>query len=954
MLDLGELILHIRADSTNVDSEVQGIKDKFETVGSSVTKVGDTIASTGTKATAAFTVPIVGAATKASLSFAEVDKTMALTNATMKNTEDQAKLLDSAMKDAAANSTFGMSDAANATLNFARAGLTAEEAAAALAPAMNLAAGEGGNLDTVSAGLTATINGFGDSFDNTAHYADVFASACNNSALDVNSLSGAMSVAAPIFKSAGYNVEDAALYMGIMANNGIEASVAANSLKTGMARLVSPAKDGAAMMEQLGISVTNADGSMKDSITIQRELHDAFAQLSESEQLAAASAIFGKNQMAPWLALINTAPEDVDDLSNSLSNCAGTTDEMAEAMMSGFGGSIEKLKSSIDVLMVSLGELLAGYLQPIIDKVQAVVDKFNSMSDAEKDQVIKIAAVVAAIGPLLVIFGKIVSTAGTVITAVGKIAPLFEAVGAAGTASGAAASGGLGAIVSAAAPIAAVIAGVVAAIYSIVESFGGVEQAIERVKQIFTGIMDTVKTSIANLGIGEKIEALKEKISGLLGSLGNLQSLWEIVFTVLEKVGSIIASTVVAAFNQLITIIGTVVDVITGLIEIVGGFADVIVGVFTGDMQKAADGFKRIWEGVKTVFKGVIDGITGLVKGFVDGIVNFFKNLKYQLIGDPIVIDMCNGISEWFGKMVEAVVNFVSGLVEKVVNFFTNLKDKAVEIASNIKEKVTEAWNNLKEKTIETWNNLKDKVVETASNLRDKVTETWNNLRDKVKETTENLKTAVQEKWTALKDKVSEVTTNLKEKVNEAWSNLKEKVTTTVENLKTSVSDKFSTMKENISNKMAEVKQNMQDKWNQAVDTIKNTDLASAASNIIGSFKNGLANAWKSVTSWASNAVQSLKDSISSAVNWVTSKVSGRHRTGLNEVPYDGYVAELHRGERVLTAVEANKYDQYRRGADAPANNTTINFNGNYQFRDEKDIDYFMAEAGKLVKRKVG
>ena len=116
--------------------------------------------------------------------------------------------------------------------------------------------------------------------------------------------------------------------MGVMANNGIEADKAANSLKTGLARLVAPAKEGAEKMAELGISVTNADGTMKDSITIQRELHDAFGQLSESEQIAAASAIFGKNQMAPWLALINTAPEDVSKLNESLETCAGTTDEI--------------------------------------------------------------------------------------------------------------------------------------------------------------------------------------------------------------------------------------------------------------------------------------------------------------------------------------------------------------------------------------------------------------------------------------------------------------------------------------------------------------------------------------------------------------------------------------------------------------------------------------------------
>ncbi|MBR3018833.1 MAG: phage tail tape measure protein, partial [Clostridia bacterium] len=262
--------------------------------GEKMKEFGGKVESAGKTLTTHVTLPLAAVGAAGVASFAEVDKTMQLTNKTMGNTEEQAQLLNKAMKDAAANSTFGMKDAATATLNFARAGLTAEEAAAALAPAMNLAAGEGGNLDTVSGGLVATINGFHGSFDEAGRYADVFAAACNNSALDVDSLSHAMSVAAPIFSSAGYTVNDAALYMGIMANNGIDADKAANSLKTGLARLVSPAKEGAEMMDKLGISVTNSDGTMKSSIQIQRELHDAFGKLSESEQIAAASAIFGK------------------------------------------------------------------------------------------------------------------------------------------------------------------------------------------------------------------------------------------------------------------------------------------------------------------------------------------------------------------------------------------------------------------------------------------------------------------------------------------------------------------------------------------------------------------------------------------------------------------------------------------------------------------------------------
>ena len=229
MYDAEAELNRLKSELDSLPSSLDMVAGKFADMGEKLESIGNSIANVGQKLTMAVTVPIVGAATKAVTSFAEVDKTMQLTNATMGNTADEAEALNKAMEDAARNSTFGMSDAANASLNFARAGLTATEAAAALAPAMNLAAGEGGDLGIVSQGLVATINGFGDSFDKAGDYADVFANACNNSALDVDSLAESMSIAAPVFSAAGYNINDAALYMGTMANAGIEASEAANA-----------------------------------------------------------------------------------------------------------------------------------------------------------------------------------------------------------------------------------------------------------------------------------------------------------------------------------------------------------------------------------------------------------------------------------------------------------------------------------------------------------------------------------------------------------------------------------------------------------------------------------------------------------------------------------------------------------------------------------------------------
>ena len=547
-----------------LDADTKDLVKGLDAVSRQVSGLGKTITNVGKSLTTHLTVPIAAAATAAVKNFAEVDKTMVLTNQTMNNTAEEAALLDKAMQDAASNSVYGMDEAANATLNFARAGLEAEEAAAALAPAMNLAAGEGGDLDTVSAGLVATINGFGDTFDNAGHYADVFANACNNSALDVDSLSESMRIAAPIFNAAGYTVEDAALYIGVMANAGIEASEAANSLKTGLSRLITPTKDAQGWINRLGIEVTNADGTMKDTVTIQSELHDAFATLSESEQIAAASAIFGKNQMSKWLALINTAPEDVSALADELQR-EGTTSEMADAMMNGFGGSIEKLKSTIDVLMYTLGGLIAQYLTPVIEKIQGVVDAFLALDDETKDHIIKIAAIVAAVGPVLIIIGKVV-------TGISSIISIASALVAA-----------IGAISAPVVAVVAVIAGLIAigvALYKnwdeicawagrvkerVTESWNNmrqnVSQAWDNMKQNASQAMDAIKNKVEQNGGGIK-GVLKTAVEGYI-------NVWKAGFQQLDDATggklSEIKNKFTSAFDSIKQAVSNAINYIRGL-----------------------------------------------------------------------------------------------------------------------------------------------------------------------------------------------------------------------------------------------------------------------------------------------------------------------------------------------------------------------------------------------------
>jgi len=611
---------------------------KLQALGAQFKQIGGKMKAAGNTLTRYITGPLAAIGAVSVKKYAEVDKTMQLTNETMQNSEEDAKLLDKAMKDAASNSTFGMSDAAQASLNFARAGLNAEQAASALAPAMKLAAGEGGNLDTVSAGLVATINGFGDDFGKAGEYADVFTNACNNSALEIDGLSDAMAVAAPTFSAAGYGVKDAALYLGVFADKGIEANEGATALKTGFARLVDPPKAAAAWMDRLGISVTNADGSMKSSAEIQETLHNKFSKLSDSERLAAASAIFGKNQMSKWLALIDTSPDKVAELSGKLDE-QGTTTEMAAAMMSGFGGSLEKLKSSIDVAATSFGEALAPTIQKVADVVQKLVDWFNNLSPAAQTMIATVATVAAALGPFLVVLGTIISKVGGAMQGVSKfVGTLRQLKPAVSGATGFA--GKLGALFGG---ISLPVVVAIAAIGALVAAFVYLWKTNAGFRKRVTAIWEQVKKSFSLFYTG-----IKSRLQGMGITFKSVSAKIKKIWSALSK---FLAPAFETAFSAVSVIVDTALKTILGLI-------DFFIALWKGD-------WKGMFAALKRIFRAQWDGLKSLAG-------TLFNGLK----------KMWDAVLSWFGTSWEKI--------------WTQIKDFAKTIWGGIKDYASFIWDSIK------------------------------------------------------------------------------------------------------------------------------------------------------------------------------------------------------------------------------------------------------------------
>lgn len=171
--------------------------------------------------------------------------------------------------------------------------------------------------------------------------------------------------------------------------------------------------------------------------------------------------------------------------------------------------------------------------------------------------------------------------------------------------------------------------------------------------------------------------------------------------------------------------------------------------------------------------------------------------------------------------------------------------------------------------------------------------------------------------WDTIKTKCEE----LLAKVTEVWTNIKTAVFNKIEEIKDAINDKLSYFK-------------------------------NAGKNLFNALWDGLKEVWNNLKSWVSDKVDWIKDKLSV---WKKAKdkmsgSDGSHRTGLQEVPFDGYRAILHKGEMVLTQPEAERYKKGNEG------NRTENFNvyiGTVENKDERTTEDFMREMEFYRKRRV-
>ena len=762
---------------------------KIDVAGQKMESVGNSIAGAGKKMMGITTI-IGGVGIAAVKTAADFDSAMSQVAAVSGATGDDFDALRDKAREMGAKTKFSATEAAEAMNYMAMAGWKTGDMLDGIEGVMNLAAASGEDLATTSDIVTDALTAFGLTAKDSGHFADILAAASSNANTNVSMMGETFKYCAPIAGALGFSAEDTAEAIGLMANAGIKSTQAGTALRTIMNNLSGDIKISGKAIGDVTIATTNADGSMRSLSDILGDCRTAFGNLTESEKAQTAESLVGKNAMSGFLALMNAAPADVDKLSGAIANCDGVSEKMATTMQDNLAGQLTILKSQLQELAISFGDILMPAIRSIVSKLQGFVDKLNGMDEGTKRTIVTIALLVASIGPLLIIIGTTISKIGVAMQGFVKLANGVSKLKVAiqgGT-------GVLGKLGAALVGVSAPVLAVVAVIAVLVAAFVHLWRTNEGFRDAIIGTWTRIKDTISGFcqGIVDRLNALGFQFTDIV----------DVLKTVWDGFCQILAPIFEGVFNHIANILSTVTGVITGIL-------DVFIGIFTGNWSQA-------WTGVKEIFSSIWNGISS----FFTNILNVIKGVADVVLG-------------WFGtswnEVWTNIKTFFEGIWNGIVSFFTgiwetikNIVQTGIMLIGSILEAAVDIitlpfrfiWENCKEIIIAVWDAIKSKVTTVINAVASVISTVMNAIKTVFTTVWNAIKTVVTTVVNAIKSVVTTVFNAIKSTATTVWNAVKTAVTTPVNAIKNTVTTVFNSVKSTVTSIFNGIKSTATSVWN--------------------------------------------------------------------------------------------------------------------------------------------
>ena len=584
-----------------IDAKAEGLSGRLEKVGSVFGAAGKKMTDVGKSMSLKVTAPIAAIGAIAAKTGMEFDAAMSEVGAISGATGEDLKALEDMAKEMGRTTKFSASEAAEGLKYMAMAGWDTQQQLDGLPGILNLAAASGEDLGTVSDIVTDAMTAFGMEAAQAGEFADVLAAAASNSNTNVSMLGESFKYVAPVAGALGFEARDTAIALGLMANAGIKGSQAGTAMRTLLTNLVKPTKESATAMDELGISLTDTDGNMKELSDVMGDLRGAFRDLDPDQQAFYAAQIAGQQGMSGLLAIVNAAEDDFNDLSGAINNSTGEAERMAAEMQDNLAGRLTELKSAIEGVALQIYDIMLPAMEGLVAMVQKAVDWFSELSPGMQRAIVVVGALAAAIGPVLVVLGSMANGISAIIGVLPVLGAAFTAL-----------TGPIGLVVAA---VTALIA-IGVALYRnwdvIKERAAELGRAIAKswealgasAKAIWDGIKNTVVKAFQWMyDHNYYFEWLADFIADTWQTVSNITTdVWNAIMGFLADLWSRIYSQVSSMWNKIYAVIKDITDRIkslfTGLVSSAFNWGKNLLSSFIDGVKSM---FGRLWDTLSSV-----------------------------------------------------------------------------------------------------------------------------------------------------------------------------------------------------------------------------------------------------------------------------------------------------------------------------------------------------------------
>lgn len=694
---------------------------KIAASGEKLKTTGDNIASAGQKmlpVTAAVTGLGTAAVTTAASfesSMFQVQATMGITKDSMSNVDGQSvntmKTLSELAKKMGSETAFSASECAQALNYLALAGYDTQEMCDTLPTVLNLAAAGDIELASASDMVTDAMSALGMETSEADTMVDQMAKTASSTNTSVAQLGEGILTIGATAKSIKGGTAELNTALGILANNGIKGAEGGTHLRNIILSLQNPTDAAAKQMTALGVSVYDSQGNMRSLNDILGDLNTSMEGMTSAEKSNIISTIFNKTDLSSVNALLANTGETWDSLQSSITNSAGAAGQMADTQLDNLQGQLTILKSALEGLAISFGELLMPAIKNIVGAVQKFVDWLNSMDEGTKKVIVTIALVVAAVGPVLIIIGKIISAVGTIMTVVPKLAGVINVV-----------KGAFAALNTT--MLANPIFLIIAAIAALVAAFIYLWNNCDGFRQFWINLWEGIKSVVSTV-----VEAIKNFFIGVIDFVKNN---WQGLLLLL-------VNPFAGAFKLLY-------DNCEGFRNFIDGFLENVKNIISTAMETIKTVITTIWNAIKTAIDTVLTAIQtafttawNAIKTAITTVVNAIKT---------VITTVWTAIQTTITTIVNAISTFLT-------TAWTAIQTTVTTIINAIKTVITTVWNAIKttvstvvnaiKTTISTvWNGIKNTITSIVNGIKTTVSNVFNNILSGIKTTVGNIASSIK------------------------------------------------------------------------------------------------------------------------------------------------------------------------------------------------------------------